>query len=392
MHVEQMDETIRRYGTPTYLFDTDIAAATVQAFRQALGGQADLCYAMKANPFLVQTMTAWVDRIEVCSMGEFYICQEAGIPPEKLLISGVRKDKEALWEVLDLYGGKCGYTVESLKQYAYLKEWSNRHAQKLSIYLRLSSGNQFGMDEDTVAEILEMECNSSYLQVMGIHYFSGTQKKSRKKILEELQRLDALLCDLEQRTGSEVPVLEYGPGLTVPYFEDQVDERWDTLKAMAQTMETMQWKGRVVLEMGRALVADAGYYLTRVKDTKCTDGTNYCIVDGGMHQMHYDGQICGIYRPHFRIRPQSDRGILRKWTVCGSLCTGNDILMRDVELDDLALENVFVFDRTGAYAVTEGMALFLSHELPGAVLYSQKDGWTLMRSQQQTYEWNMKRR
>ena len=58
----------------------------------------------------------------------------------------------------------------------------------------------------------------------------------------------------------------------------------------------------------------------------------------------------------------------------------------------MALETVFVFERTGTYAVTEGMALFLSHELPGVVLYSQKDGWTLMRSQQQTYEWNMKRR
>ena len=71
-----------KYGTPLYIFDTDQAAEQVKSFRKILGEKAGLCYAMKANPFLVKQMAGLTDRIEVCSMGEFYICREMEIPEE----------------------------------------------------------------------------------------------------------------------------------------------------------------------------------------------------------------------------------------------------------------------------------------------------------------------
>ena len=75
-----------KYGTPLYIFDTDQAAEQVRSFRRILGKEIGLCYAMKANPFLVKQMAELTDRIEVCSMGEFYICREKDIP-----ISAVKK-------------------------------------------------------------------------------------------------------------------------------------------------------------------------------------------------------------------------------------------------------------------------------------------------------------
>ena len=87
-----------KYGTPLYIFDTDQAAEQVKSFRKILGEKAGLCYAMKANPFLVKQMAGLTDRVEVCSMGEFYICREMGIPGEKLFISGVVKKKEDIWK------------------------------------------------------------------------------------------------------------------------------------------------------------------------------------------------------------------------------------------------------------------------------------------------------
>ena len=59
----------------------------------------------------------YVDRIEVCSMGEYRICRVLGIAPEKLLISGVLKQKEDILEILEECGGTCAYTVESLNQF-----------------------------------------------------------------------------------------------------------------------------------------------------------------------------------------------------------------------------------------------------------------------------------
>ena len=69
-------------------------------------------------------------------------------------------------------------------------------------------------------------------------------------------------------------------------------------------MKAMQWKGHVTVELGRALAAMCGYYLTKVEDTKTSDGIHYCIVDGGCHQINYDGQIKGMYEPYVKVLPK----------------------------------------------------------------------------------------
>src|SRR5699024_2885381 len=120
-------------------------------------------------------------------------------------------------------------------------------------------------------------------------------------------------------------------------------------------------------------------------------GKRYCIVDGGIHQIHYDGQIRGMYCPSFRLLGETAAGQEELWTVCGSLCTSNDVLIQKARVRDLKPGDVFVFERTGAYAAMEGMALFLSHELPGAVLYSERDGWKQARRRQPVYPWNMEK-
>ena len=60
-----------------------------------------------------------------------------------------------------------------------------------------------------------------------------------------------------------------------------------------------------------------------------------------------------------------------EWTVFGSLCTVNDILVKRIPLAGLAIGDVLVFERAGAYCVTEGMSLFLSRDLPAVVLHSK---------------------
>ena len=193
---------------------------------------------------------------------------------------------------------------------------------------------------------------------------------------------------MEERTGFQLEQLEYGPGLSVPYFRGQEDHRDSDLNELVRAVEGMEWKGSVMLEMGRALAADCGYYLTSVKDIKQSNGRRYCIVDGGIHQLNYDGQIRGMYEPVFRVWPKSQAGAECQWTVCGSLCTVNDVLMQKAVIRNLKAGNVLIFERAGAYAMTEGMALFLSHELPEDLLYSKEMGWKPVRDRIQTYHWN----
>lgn len=389
MIMNDLEYCIIKYGTPSYLFDIDKMKKTVSEIRKVLKGKAGLCFAMKANPFLAREMGTQADRLEVCSMGEFQICREQGIAPEKLLISGVLKEKKDIHEILDTYGGTCAYTIESLEQYYNFSEWCGRTQKSLCVYVRLTSGNQFGMDEKSFLHIVKTGKMCPLLNIQGIHYFSGTQKKHIGRIREELTYLDQFFRKVEEETGFQIKELEYGPGLSVPYFVGQEDHTASDLKELTNIIEGMKWKGSVMLEMGRALVAECGYYLTSVKDIKQSNGRNYCIVDGGIHQLNYDGQIRGMYEPFFRVWPENPTDTEHVWTICGTLCTVNDVLIQNATISNLKSGNVLIFERAGAYAVTEGMSLFLSHTLPKIIIYSQKTGWRQIRGELPTYQWNM---
>lgn len=389
MTTKELEYGISAYGTPLYIYDIDEIRDVMQKVRLQTQGLAQICYAMKANPFLTSYMMEMSDRIEVCSFGEYKICEALKIKPEKLLISGVMKDKKEIESILNKCGGNCIYTVESINQFYQFVKWSEEHREKLQIYIRISSGNQFGMDEDSLKQILNAITGTQFIEFKGLHFFSGTQKRKSQSFQQELMRLDQLLQKIEENHGISVSDLEYGPGLALPYFHGQNDNREEDLKILCQSVREMNWKGRVTLEMGRFLVGMSGYYLTSIKDLKTNYGKNYCIVDGGIHQIHYDGQIRGMYCPYVQCIPERKEGTEKNWEVCGALCTDNDVLIGEIKLRDIKIGDTFVFQRTGAYSVTEGMALFLSHPLPATVAFSKENGWRQMRQHLDTYPYNM---
>ena len=186
IEMEDLKRGVKKYATPLYVYDLDAVEETLTAFRLKFWDTADLCFAMKANPFLTGKMEKYVDRIEVCSMGEYRICRVLGIAPEKLLISGVLKQKEDILEILEECGGTCAYTVESLNQFYCLANWCEERCEVVHVYMRLTSGNQFGMDEETLAQVIKESEKFPFLKIRGIHYFSGTQKRSTEKIKKEL--------------------------------------------------------------------------------------------------------------------------------------------------------------------------------------------------------------
>lgn len=391
MNMEQLEYGIMSYGTPSYIFDLDILSRATQRFRRALGSKTGLCYAMKANPFLTARMSELTGKVEVCSYGEFRICKELGISPEKLLISGVLKKKGQLYEILEYVGSEGAYTIESPQQFRLLVEWCEEQEKEIHVYMRLTSKNQFGMDEETIESLIHEQEKCPFMRMEGIHYFSGTQKKSLEVIRKELNYLDEFLEKLGKKCGFEAAELEYGPGLAVSYFPDKTygmtsDESLEEIRKM---IGGMKYQGHVTLEMGRAMAALCGYYLTSIRDLKRNNGKNYCIVDGGSHQLNYDGQIRGMYRPYVQVSPRKTDGNVETWTVCGALCSVNDILCQSLPLRRAEEGDVLIFERTGAYAMTEGMSLFLSHALPKVVLYSNETGWRLVRDSQPTFQWNM---
>ena len=360
--------------TPSYVFDLDALAVHVNKIKELLAGKARVCYAMKANPFLTRPMMKHVDLFEVCSPGEFRICERVSVPMEKIVLSGVYKNPSDIRYVLETYGGKGVYTVESLEHLKHLQRIAGELGLTIDVLLRVTSGNQFGVDEEDIRKIISRRQEYTALHILGLQFYSGTQKKNLSQMERELQSLDAFLGDLKKDYGYQAEELEYGPGLFAPYFvKDKEESVEELLGGFGRLLDNLTFGGNVILEMGRYLTYMCGYYITSIVDMKVNHGQNYAIVDGGIHQLVYYGQSMAMKHPYCHVLPEKQEGEIMDWNLFGSLCTVNDILVKQMPVRNLTVGDVIVFENTGAYSTTEGIALFLSRDLP-KILLRKEDG------------------
>lgn len=364
------------------------------------GRRIPLCFSIKANPFLLHRLPEGLDHVEVCSPGELEICIALGVKPESIIYSGVMKEKCDIERAVSYGAGIL--TCESIRHAALISEvmlecipegaHEARFVEtKAQVILRLTSGNQFGMSLDDIEYILSHPDEFKGISVMGLHYYSGTQK-SLRKINKDLEKIKSALTMLKDKYSFEPQLVEYGPGLCVEYFEDDWQEREkQALDEAAEALREFAEEYPLGIEMGRFLAASCGKYYTQVKDLKSTGDANYAILDGGIHHLNYFGQRMAMQVPPIRVyggevseneekpgveltqMPDAD------YTLCGSLCTVADVLVREVKLKKLELGDILEFAHCGAYSVTEAPALFLSRQLPAIYAYSKECGYECLR-------------
>jgi diaminopimelate decarboxylase len=416
--------------TPYYVFDTDEFAKRAAMIRAALdckgGRRIPLCFSIKANPFLLHRLPAGLDHVEVCSPGELEICIALGVKPESIIYSGVMKEKCDIERAVSYGAGIL--TCESIRHAALISEVMLECIQegaheaefaetKAQVILRLTSGNQFGMSLEDIEYIISHPDEFKGITVIGIHYYSGTQK-SLRKINKDLEKIKSALSILKEKYGFEPQLVEYGPGLCVEYFEEDWQEKEkQSLDEAAEVLRKFAEEYPLGIEMGRFLAASCGKYYTQVKDLKSTGDANYAILDGGIHHLNYFGQRMAMQVPPISIyradeiyfgeklgeikgaagpigntfngcevSENEERTVVEftelpdtDYTLCGSLCTVADVLVREVKLKKLELGDVLEFGHCGAYSVTEAPALFLSRQLPAVYAYSKEYGYECLR-------------
>ena len=390
--------------TPYYVFDTDEFAKRAAMIRAALdckgGRRIPLCFSIKANPFLLHRLPEGLDHVEVCSPGELEICIALGVKPESIIYSGVMKEKCDIERAVSYGAGilTCEsirhatliseVMLECIQEGAYEAEFAETKAH---VILRLTSGNQFGMSLEDIEYIISHPDEFKGIAVMGIHYYSGTQK-SLRKINKDLEKIKSALTGLKEKYGFEPQLVEYGPGLCVEYFEDDWQEKEkQSLDDAAEVLREFAEEYPLGIEMGRFLAASCGKYYTQVEDLKSTGDANYAILDGGIHHLNYFGQRMAMQVPPIKVyagevsenEERTDVEFTElpdiDYTLCGSLCTVADVLVREVKLKKLEIGDILEFAHCGAYSVTEAPALFLSRQLPAIYAYSKGCGYECLR-------------
>ena len=365
---QALNRLLQENKTAFYVFDIGKLKARIAHLQAALPPEVVLCYAVKANTFITKELIDTIHRFEICSPGEAEICRAVGVPSENMVISGVYKTPEVMEAMVADPSFHPIYTVESPEQYELFRRLAKEYGRTLPLLLRLTNGSQFGINKGDIEAIIARRGETPELDILGIQFFSGTQKTSLKKLKREVGKLDDLLTLLEEKYGFVAQELEYGTGFPVSYFQsDELDEA-ELLSGFSELLRDMTHHPKVTLELGRSIAASCGTYYTHIVDLKRNQEQNYALVDGGMHHLVYFGQHMAMKQPFFHVCGKEELPATDQWNICGSLCSMNDVMTKQSPLPDLALGDVLAFENAGAYCMTEGISLFLSRDIPAVYL------------------------
>jgi diaminopimelate decarboxylase len=404
------DELANRFGTPLYLYDLDVVERQAGALRAALPPTVEIAYAVKANPALA--VVAHLGRLglgaDVASGGELAVARRAGVPPDRIVMTGPGKRDDELQAAVA--AGIRAVTVESIGELARLESIAAGAGRIQPVMLRAAvseevriervrlvgddGAGKFGMDAADLLESARRAGGSRHLSLVGLHAFGASNVLDAGALLGHVAATVRVARRVALAAGTALRLIDVGGGLGIPYepHEESLDLRrlGSGLAEIAASLadDPLLHGARLLLEPGRYLVGPAGAYVARVIDRKTVDGSTVVILDGGVHHLLRPALVGQEHRVRAlgaRADPGS-AGRLQPVTVAGPLCSGLDVfsqaaVMSPPEVDDL----VAVLD-VGAYGFTESMPLFLSHPIPAEVAVRGGQA-VLIRPRQDPSEW-----
>jgi len=380
-----VDRLAARVGaTPFFAYERGLITERVTAVRSALPAGIHLSYAVKANPMpaLLQHMSGLVDGFDVASAGELRHALDTGTPAARISFAGPGKTTAELAQ-----GVAAGVTIEleSATELTRVRQISQSLGIRGRVAIRVNPDftvrgagmkmgggpQQFGIDAELVPAVLA-DLAAAELDFQGFHVFAGSQNLHTQSICEAQRRAVDLVIELAASAPGPVRYLNLGGGFGIPYHER--DRPLDIAPIGANLAELLVTKvgprlpaARVVIELGRYLVGEAGVYLTRVIDRKESRGKTFLIVDGGMHhQLAASGNLGQVIRRNYPIAVASrlHEAPAETVTVVGCLCTPLDLLGTDVVLPRAQIGDLIAVFQAGAY----GLTAFLGHPAPAEVL------------------------
>jgi diaminopimelate decarboxylase len=369
-------EVVRRFGTPVYLYDLDRIRSQVARLRSALPPGVDVLYSVKANPLpeLCRLLAGCGLGAEVASPGELRIALAAGFPPSQILVNGPYKHPDLLTV------GGLTLSVDSVTELAQLADRRQPHRVVLRLrpdfdpagVIPMGPGSRFGIPVNELAEARAL-LRSGALQAVGFHVYGGSQILRAGDAVSNLRRAFELSRRAAEVTGITPEVVGLGGGFGTPYGPHQPYEL--DLGPVGHELRRIRGNAgaaRLMIELGRYLVAPAGWYLTRVVSEQHYSGRIAAVVDGGTH---HRPDLCGLdvarrsFPPLVLGTGDGHTAGRRPTDVVGCLCLPWDVLAQDVALPPLRVGDVLAFANCGAYGVSAAPHSFIGHAPPAEVIF-----------------------
>jgi diaminopimelate decarboxylase len=376
-------------GTPVYVYSSATMVRHARVLREALQPLPDplIAYAVKANAnaAVLATLAAEGLGADVVSGGEYRRARAAGVPPEKIVFSGVGKTAEEM--ALALEGGLFQFNLESVEEAEMLSQVATRLGRTARVgfrvnpdveagtHAKISTGaaeNKFGVPYAGALEAYARAAALPGLEVQGVAVHIGSQLTSLQPLRSAFQKVGALIT-LLRAAGHAITVADLGGGLGVPYDHAQMPPPSpEDYGAMVREV-TADWDVRLVFEPGRLIVANAGVLLTRVIRVKPGATHPFVVVDAGMNDL-IRPTLYDAWHAIDAVEPKGGRATVN---VVGPVCETGDTFATARTMDEVGPDGLVVFRTAGAYAAAMSNT-YNSRPLTPEVLVNG-DRWAIVR-------------
>jgi diaminopimelate decarboxylase len=393
LHAEAVDLNVlaEAVGTPFYCYST---ATLERHYRVFAGAFADvdalICYAMKANSnqAVIATLARLGAGADVVSGGELLRARAAGIPPDKIMFSGVGKTAHEL--SLAVEQRILCVNVESEAELELLAEIAASKGRPADISIRVNpdvdpkthakiatgkAENKFGIPISRAREVYARAANLDGVRVAGVDMHIGSQIIE----LDPFNDAFALLADFVRQLradGHTIRHVDLGGGLGIPYREDNEPPPDPDAYAAVVKRATRDLGCQLIFEPGRLIVGNAGILVTRVLYVKRGEAKTFVIVDAGMNDLVRPT----LYDAHHDIRPVREPvvGELRIIAdVVGPVCESGDFLALDRSMVEPKPGDLLAVMTAGAYGAVEA-GTYNTRALVPEVLVKAGE-WALVR-------------
>jgi diaminopimelate decarboxylase len=336
-------------------------------FNEALAGRDHLvCYAVKANSALaiVKLLADKGAGFDIVSGGELErVLAAAPEAAGRVVFSGVGKtaaeiDRALMADILE-------FNVESEAELELLAARAKKLKCKTRFALRvnpdvfaethpyISTGlreHKFGIDIRRALAIYRSVAGNRWLEPHGVSVHIGSQIRSADPFGAALERLNKLVRQL-RREGIVLKSVDAGGGLGIDYHGGAFDAAARVHEYAAAIDQALEgFEGRLLLEPGRFLVAQAGALVARVLQVKRNGSKTFVITDAAMNDLIRPA----LYQAYHEIVPVKRRpGRPRTVDVVGPVCETGDFFARDRKLAPVEPGDLVALLDAGAYGMAQ---------------------------------------
>lgn len=352
-------EVAKRFGTPCYVYSRAAIEAQWLAYDRAFAERSHLiCYAVKANSNIavLNILADLGSGFDIVSIGELERVLRAGGRPDKVIFSGVGKQRHEMARALEA-GIKC-FNVESPSELIRLNGVAAEAGQVAPVSLRINpdvdadthpyiatglNSNKFGIQVQDAISVYELARSLPYIRVEGIDCHIGSQITGKTPHVDALKRLLIVIDKLES-LGFDLQHIDVGGGLGIRYRNE---EPLLAQQLVSMLCETITDTGKqIIIEPGRSIVGNAGVLLSRVEYIKENTDKNFAILDAGMNDLLRPA-LYNAWQNILPVHEHSDQNS-KHYDVVGPICESGDFLGLDRELS-LREGDLLAICSAGAY-------------------------------------------